>query len=79
LALPQVFNSWNTTANGERVELYTNVTLWGMISRMYTSAKEVYQDHASWAANGVNISDHAAAHFYLKNGPDFFTSYRKVA
>ena len=73
-----MFDGWNDTVGGHHAEVFSDHTLWDVISRMYLAARMVYQNHATWTAQGYNISDMQSAHFYLTSGPEFFGVYRKV-
>lgn len=49
-----------------------------MATKVFMSAKDIYQNHASWAATGVNVSDTPSGQFLLMSGETFFTGHRKV-
>ncbi len=49
-----------------------------MATRMFMSAKDIYQYHHDWAAAGVNISSTPSGHFLLASGDGFITGHRKV-
>ncbi|KAG2495534.1 hypothetical protein HYH03_006477 [Edaphochlamys debaryana] len=71
----KVWTARNATS-GE--DIFTNVTLWDMATKVFTSAKDVYQNYEKWKATGVNISSTPAGQFLLKSGADLFTNYRMV-
>ncbi|KXZ42914.1 hypothetical protein GPECTOR_111g247 [Gonium pectorale] len=69
---------WANVNATTREDIYINITLWDMATKVYTSSKDIYQNHRVWAAKGVNISSTASGQFLLRSGSDLFNGYRKV-
>lgn len=46
-----------------------------MATKLYMSAKDVYQNHQAWAAAGVNISSTPSGKFLLITGDNFIGNH----
>ncbi|EFJ43613.1 hypothetical protein VOLCADRAFT_96265 [Volvox carteri f. nagariensis] len=71
----KVWSKVNATTNED---VYVNMTLWDLATKVYTSSKDVYQNYREWNRTQVNISTTPSGQFLLKSGPELFNGFRKI-
>ncbi|KAG2488731.1 hypothetical protein HYH03_012730 [Edaphochlamys debaryana] len=49
-------------------DIYTDTPVWDLITRVYVSAKAVFQNYLTWHAQGINIADTESGTLMLKSG-----------
>ncbi|GIL60368.1 hypothetical protein Vafri_14969 [Volvox africanus] len=74
----QTFPVWYKVNATTGEDVYANITLWDLATKVYTSSKDVYQNYKNWSDVNINISSTPSGQFLLKSGSDLFTGFRKV-
>ncbi|KAG2439095.1 hypothetical protein HYH02_006619 [Chlamydomonas schloesseri] len=56
-----------------------NMTLWDLVTRFYTSAKDIFQNHVQWNATGVvDIANSEPGAFLLRSAQEVVLAMREV-
>ncbi|GIL80540.1 hypothetical protein Vretimale_16032 [Volvox reticuliferus] len=76
----QTFPVWHNFNATTGQDVYVNITLWDLATKVYTSSKDVYQNYKNWSdpTFNISISSTPSGQFLLKSGPDLFTGFRKI-
>eukprot|EP00198_Chlamydomonas_reinhardtii_P009477 XP_001698814.1 predicted protein [Chlamydomonas reinhardtii] len=70
---------WYGTDPATGLWYQANMTLWDLVTRVYTSAKDIYQNHMQW--NATSITDVAGSEpgsFLMRSGQELIGSTREV-
>ncbi|KAG2488727.1 hypothetical protein HYH03_012727 [Edaphochlamys debaryana] len=73
--LVEVWAGHNETT-GE--EVYEDTPLWDLITRVYVSAKAVFQNYLTWHVQGVHVADTAQGKLMLESGAEIIPDYNGV-
>ncbi|EFJ51253.1 hypothetical protein VOLCADRAFT_87875 [Volvox carteri f. nagariensis] len=69
---------WSGINATTKLPYYENMTLWDMVTRIFVSAKTVFQNHADWSRQGSNVSATAAGSFLLNSGQALIPGMNKM-
>ncbi|GLC74510.1 hypothetical protein PLESTF_001521700 [Pleodorina starrii] len=74
----QPLEVWTGVNATTEADVFEKMGLWDVLTRVFVSAKAVFQSHASWRQQGLNLSSMPPGEFLLRSGQALNSGMRPV-